>query len=73
MGSQKYQGSNPSRSRRRFGYLTDIVQFVNPFGESSARQAEANATSALKPHQKIVTIDTIMKRAHTPSDRVPSA
>ncbi len=68
-----YQGSNSTRSSRRFGYLADIVQFVNPFSESSARQAEANAASALRPHQKIATIDRIMKRTHTPSDKVPTA
>ncbi|MFO0862353.1 MAG: hypothetical protein U0516_01370 [Candidatus Saccharibacteria bacterium] len=65
MSSQIYQDPSQSRSRRRFGYLADIVRFVNPFDESAARRAEANAASAMRPHQQIIDIDSIIK-GHTP-------
>lgn len=70
MGSEVYQGVSPSRSRRRFGYLADIVRFVNPFDESTARRAEANAASAMRSHQQIVDIDTIIQEHATLSEKV---
>jgi hypothetical protein len=47
---------------RNLAYLADVVGIVNPFSETAARKAEANAASALaSDHQRINDIDEILK------------